>query len=248
MSDESQTPKSDATQPVVPAEAGANPPIPPVDPPAAAPAAPEGEDNWKERFDGVNRTNAELSANYQKTIDVNVKLVEKNPDLINDIAEADPELANKVAEKIHGVNYAEWKEQERLSDIKAQDPDKYNTEVRLIELEKEKAERVKAEEKAFFDSKGIKANPMDSKYSLLQEKLGLLNPAFVNANRVEALKMVYEMNFPSAPVDPIAAAQAAAAESATSGSGGSAPATAPLAGSPKTLSPGQQAFRDLVMG
>lgn len=188
------------------------------------------ETDWKKRYDDTRKYSQQL-------VDVNVKLVGKNPDLLADIAEADPELADKVSEKINGIKYADFQERQKLEKIKEEDPQKYDAEVRLRNLEQKEKERQLSVEAAFFESKKIQQNSHDTKYQKVMEQMEMLNPSFVEANRERALEMAYNLAYPaSAPNKEVEALV-----SNTSGKGGNVSPSNQL-GVQKKMGPKATAF------
>ena len=207
----------------------------------ADPTEKPQEHDWKKRFDGVDKDHKQLSEEHGQLIDANVKLAEKNPQFLEDLAETDAKLADKVSQKMHGKSYQDYKESAKLEEMKGSDPEGYDREKRLRSLEEKEAQRITDSRKKFLGEKGVKDNEFDPAYKKIHEQLNLLNPKFVEENPDRALEMAYGLAFPTSS-DPAEAAKAAHLANNTSNKGGSMSPKMDTKASP--LSPAAQAFRD----
>lgn len=245
---------------VNPADAGNNPPA--TEPSTAAqanpsenktgsePASGQGstpseppanqEHDWKKRFDGVSQDHKQLSEEYQQTIDTTVKLVEKNPDMLDSLAETNPKLADKVSKKLYDKSYDSYRKDKELEELKTSDPDRYAQEKRLRKIEIENATRTEEERKSFLKSKGIKDNEFDPAYQKVKTELETLNPQFVEDNPTQAWEKAYQLAFPTG-VDSQKSAADANLASNTSKPGGS---SAVINHGASKLTPEAQAFKD----
>lgn len=208
------------------------------------PPVEEQEHDYKKRFDGVNQANRQLSEKYQRTIDLNAKLVEKNPDLLDEIAEADPELANEVSKKVNGSDFESFKKSQELEGIKETDPEKYETEKRLRNLESKEQQRREEVKAKFYESRGIKINSFDPNYQKVEEQLSNIKPEFVEENLERALELAHGFAFPSNASDPEKVEKDKHVASLTTKSGGGKESPPFNPGKTKQISSEAQAFKD----
>lgn len=241
--------------PVTPAPAGNESPNPaaaqatPQEPAASASdkvpdqkpsEPPEQEHDWKARFDGTSQAHKQLSEEHQQVIDTNVKLVEKNPGLLNDLAASNPKLADQVSKKLYDKDYSTYQKDQELEALKNSDPDRYAQEKRISKIEERDAQRTEAERKAFLQSKGIKDNEFDPAYQKVKKELETLSPQYVEDNPTQAWEKAYQLAYPSSS-DPQADKVAADLAGNTSRKGG---LSAMLDHRPSKLTPEAQAFKD----
>ena len=199
------------------------------------------EHDWKKRFDGVNQANERLTKDYSQLIDSNVKLVEKNPSVLEDLAETNPKLADEVSTKLYGKNYQNYRAQKDLEEMKGDDPEGYKQEVRLRTLEEREAKRVEQARIDFLKSKGISDNEFDPSFKKVQEQVELLNSKFVEEHPDRAWEIAYSIAFPSKGATAEDLAKAAELASNTNKKGGM---SAAIDHRQASLNPAAQAFRD----
>lgn len=228
-----------------PEAAPATPPetvTPPETPTKETPADPSDkqEHDWKKRFEGTDQAHKRLSEEHQQVIDTNIKLVEKNPELLDTLAETNPKLADQVSKKLHDKSYSDYRKDKELEALKTSDPDRYEQEKRIRKIEKRDSERTEAERKAFLKDKGIKDNEFDPNYQKVKQQLDIMNPAYVEDNPSEAWEKAYQLAFP-AGANPEDAKKDFALAGNTNKKGG---LSAILNHKPSKLSPEAQAFRD----
>lgn len=234
----------EATEEVTPAE-GEETPENPTEKPEDGDLKsdpPKQEHDWKKRFDGVDRDHKQLSEEHGKLIDASVKLAEKNPSYLDDLAETDAALADKVSEKLYGEPYGDFKEKKRLEELKDSNPSEYEREQRLRSLEKKEADRLVRAKESFLQEKGIKNNQFDPDYQKLQAQLELLNPVFVEDNPIRAMEIAHGLAFPKTSNEEETAKAADLAKNTNRG-GGMSPK---LDTSRPALSPQAQAFKDAM--
>lgn len=154
------------------------------------------EHDWKGRFDKTSQAHKQLSEKHDRVIDTNVKLVEKNPAMLEDLAETDPDLADEVSKKLHGKSYEDFKKDEELAELKKTDPERYEQEKRLRTLEKQNAKQVQDSIDSFLKDNGIKNNPFDPDYKKIKAELNTFNPQYVEENPVEAWRRAHALAFP----------------------------------------------------
>src|SRR3990167_4513516 len=158
---------------------------------------PKQEHDWKVRFDGESQAHKSLSEEHQQVIDANIKLVEKNPDLLNDLAESNPKLADQVSKKLYDKPYESYRKEQELEELKSSDPDRYSQEKRIQKIEERDATRTEAERKTFLQSKGIKDNEFDPAYQKVKAELQTLNPQFVEDNPTQAWEKAWQLAYPT---------------------------------------------------
>lgn len=186
-----------------PEAAPANPVETPAAPEPGAPATPtpaeppKPEHDWKDRYDKASQASKQQSEEAQAVIDSNVKLVEKNPELLDDLAESNPKLADQISKKLHDKDYDTYRKDKELEGLKETDPDKYAHEKRMQKIEGNDAKRTESERKSFLESKGIKDNQFDPSYKKVEAELKMLNPQYVEDNPTEAWAKAYQLAFPS---------------------------------------------------
>ena len=212
--------------PITPIPAGtsdpaANPVIPPVvtDPISSAPGAPapeavapgpEDQATLDKRLKGaiseVERTNADLA----KAVDVQIAIVQENPELIHKIAGADPRMANRIIEKLwgeHGIKtYKHLRERIELEGLKEENPTAYESKKELTQIKERLDAREEKDRKIilnrFLDERGIQNNEYDPNFKRLQESLGVLNPSIVAEDYGKALGMAHSLGFPQGATAP----------------------------------------------
>lgn len=185
----------------------------------SAPQETETDSGFEKRYKDAQGAIQERSEEINRIIDINAKLVEKNPDVLDDLAETDLKLADKISEKLYGKKYEMYKTERDLSDLKESNPEEYSTQKRLRELEAREAERISQAQESFLQGKGIKANEFDANFTKLQDQMKLLNPTLVQEDPLKALELAYSMAFTKAS-DPIKEkeAEALAANTVSGGS------------------------------
>lgn len=178
----------------------------PTEPVQAVVPQPQDE-RLKGALDAVEKTNADLA----KAIQLQASLVEKNPDLIHEIASVDFQMANRVIEKLWGEQfgiktYKQLQERLKLEELKEKNPDAYESKKELSEI-KEKLER--SEEKArkatlekFCEKQKIKNNAYDPEFQKVQKALESLNPNLVSDDYETALELAHKLAFTQSVVDP----------------------------------------------
>lgn len=199
------------------------------------------EHDWKKRFDGVDQAHKRLSEERVSLIDTNVKLVEKNPDLLEDLAETNSKLADEVSTKLYGKNYQNYRAEKDLESMKDDNPDGYKQEVRLRTLEERESKRVEQARTDFLKSKGISDNEFNPSLKKVQEQVELLNPKFVEDNPERAWEIAYGIAFPSKGASAEEIAKAADLASNTNKKGGM---SAVIDHRQANLNPAAQAFKD----
>lgn len=213
----------------------------PATPPAPTPTEPPSQEHdWKNRFDEASKASKQLSEEHQQVIDTNVKLVEKNPALLDDLAETNPKLADQVSKKLYDKDYSTYRKDKELEAMKSSDPDRYEQEKRLRKIEQRDSERTETERKAFLQSKGIKDNEFDPAYQKVKRELETLNPQFVEDNPTLAWEKAYTLAYPTGIDLQKQQADANLASNASKKGG----LSAILNHTPSKLTPEQQAFKD----
>lgn len=235
----------EATEEVTPKE-GEQTPEKPVEPQVEdpKPTDPPQEHDWKKRFDGVDKAHKQLSEKHDRVLATNIKLAEKDPDYLDSLAEADSELADEVSKKLHGKTYAEYQSGLELETIKNSDPERYEREQRLANLEAKEATRIATAKDKFLEERGIKNNEFDPAYKQFEAQLNLLNPKFVEDNPERAWEMAHGLASnqadPAKTAEEIAKAEDLAANTNNKG-GGMSPK---IDHKPAALNPEAQAFKD----
>jgi len=213
----------------------------PSEPNPSEPQANLQEHDWKKRYEGTSQAHKQLSEKHERTVKAQVKLVEKNPSILDDLADTDPELADEVSQKLHGKSFEEYQKDVELESLRKNDPDAYEREKRLRKTESKLANQEKKERAAFLAEKGIKDSTFDPDYQKLQAELNMLNPAYVEENPIEALKKAHSLAFPGSS-DPNKEKADAALAGNTSKKGGLS--TGAGTGAPSGKSDGAKAFRN----
>ena len=157
--------------------------------------------DYEKRYKDTQSAIQERSEALNKMINTSVELAKKNPQYLEDLAETDLSLADKISEKMNGMKYNDWKETESLKEIKESDPEEYNKEMRLRELERAEEERIATARAKFFSEKRIKETELDAQYTKVQEQLEVLDQTFVKKDIVRALEIAYSLAFPSGSFD-----------------------------------------------
>lgn len=142
----------------------------------------------------------------RKIVNVQSELVSENPELIHKIAERDPILANKIVNNLWGDNgiksYKQLMQRVKLEKLREENPEAYETQSKISDLESKLAEREAREEKAlrsgFLKDKGILDNEYDPKFIKLNEALESLNPRLVKEDYQKALEMAHKLAFSDA--------------------------------------------------
>lgn len=137
-----------------------------------------------------------------RVIATQIRLIEKNPDLLQEIAETDPLIADRIVQKKYNMNsYKEYQKYQEVEKTKDENPELYEMKKEFFEIKREReaneAEKFKAVEKAFFDSKGIIINPFDKDYIKVKEAMSNLSPDFIKKNPELAHLTAYNIAFPN---------------------------------------------------
>ena len=211
--------------------------------PAKEPNPPQ-EHDWKKRYDGTAKSLKDKSEEYDRVIATNVSLVQKNPDMLDIIAEADKDMAEDIARKLYGATYEDHKASKRIAELREEDPDRADTEERLLNSEST-LRNIKDNAKAkFLESKEIMNNKFDPSYIKWKAQMDILNPTYVSENYDRACELAHGLAFPQGySAEDLKKAQddAVLAAQASKGGGG-----APNEGGPskRPMSPEAKGFND----
>lgn len=174
--------------------------------PKEAPAVQEDEQAvLKKRLSGaiseVEKKNEEL----RKAVDLQASFVQETPEFIHKVAETDPAMANKIAQKLWGHvgirSYKQLMERAKMEQLKEEDPNLYETSVKVEEIQAKLQDREERESKSlvnkFLKDKNILENEYDPKYKKLQEALELVNPSIIKEDLGKALELAHSLAFSS---------------------------------------------------
>jgi hypothetical protein len=192
---------------------------------------------------------AEMGAEKKRLFMATVEMVKGNPSHLDTVAKYDKAQADAIAKEVYGYDSLEdYRTSVRISELKETNPEAAETEERLFAIEKElKITRSTAQEqleKSFFASKKIQANPLDTGYQAVMEKVKYLDPTFVKNNYMQALVFAYDATFGPSGTPQKGVVEQAVNEQMSEG-GGNAEVTANHV-LPSPFSEGQQNFAGLV--
>lgn len=127
-----------------------------------------------------------------------VDMVRENPAALLNIAKYDRTQADAIVKEIYGYESVdELEQQTRLLELKKEDPEKADTEERLMRLEKDTRAVTRSQQeqldKMFFESKGLQYNSVDPDCVAVMENLKKLDPTFVKNDRAGALNLAHQM-------------------------------------------------------
>lgn len=158
---------------------------------------PQDSRDLQEARRKMQQTGEELN----RMLSANVKLVEKNPELLSQFAETDPLMADKIVKKLGNYNsYKEYTEVQKIEALKDENPDMYEMKKDFFEMKREreaaKQEKRTQTETEFFGQHDIIVNPFDPRYQKVQDQMANLSQKFVQENYQEALKVAFSMAYP----------------------------------------------------
>jgi len=195
---------------------------------AVAPNPEEDKATLDKRLKGAISKVEQANADLAKAVDVQVAIVQENPELIHKIAGADPKMANRIIEKLWGERgiktYKHLQEAVEMEELKKQNPVAYESKREMAELKKRLDDREAKDRdyvmNQFLATQGIQKNDYDPNFKRLQEALDSINPAIVASDYGRALELAHKIAFGGGQVSP-------GAEAPTMSYGSGQPSTLP---------------------
>lgn len=167
--------------------------------PSAEPPKEEGKMTAEEiRAKEAARMIQRQGEERKRAMLAHIEAAKANPDHIHTVAKIDKRLANEVTKEVWGYqDYDELVAQSKIAEIRKDDPEKADMELRLLRLEQDSKKSVVAAReqisKSFFQTQGFTPSEFDPRYVKTMEKLALLNPTFVASDYPAALAEAYRM-------------------------------------------------------